>query len=108
MTSLSAVLPRTPLVRALLPALLASSLMACAAEPAATNSPATPPKSGTPPTAAIKCSAPPPVRDIWALEPMLSKDGLITAEMSREQKEQVIREYIRQKSQTYLNCKEKK
>jgi hypothetical protein len=51
-----------------------------------------------------RCSAPPPVRDIWALAPMLKRDGKLSDEMSREQQEQVIRDYIRLTNQQYLNC----
>lgn len=51
-----------------------------------------------------KCSAPPKVPDIWALETMLTESGDIKAGMSKEQKEAVIREYIRDKNQRFIEC----
>lgn len=50
------------------------------------------------------CSAPAPVKDIWALEPMLIDKGLITNDMNKEQREAVIREYINKKNSVYENC----
>lgn len=50
------------------------------------------------------CSAPVPVKDIWALEPMLIDKGLITNDMNKEQREVVIREYINKKNSVYENC----
>lgn len=52
----------------------------------------------------LNCSAPPPVQDIWKLEPILIDKGLITENMSREQREAAIREYIRNKNAKYENC----
>ncbi len=52
----------------------------------------------------LNCSAPPPVNDIWKLEPMLLEKGLITEEMSKEQRESAIREYIRKKNAKFENC----
>jgi hypothetical protein len=103
MTPLSAALPGFPLPRLLALAGLLSTIAACASETANTTAPAPtkPPKPA--------CSAPPPIHDIWKLEPMLTEQGLITSEMSREQKETAIRDYIRKKNQTFLNnCQEKK
>jgi len=51
-----------------------------------------------------QCSAPPKVQDIWALEPMLTESGAIKPDMSKEQKEAVIRQYIRDKNQRFTNC----
>jgi len=93
---------RTLSTRLLLLAVATTLMAACASEPAisATTSPVTSP---TP-----KCSAPPPVRDIWKLEPMLTEQGLITTDMTGEQKERVIRDYIGKKNEFYLNCKNHK
>ncbi len=44
------------------------------------------------------------VSDIWKLEPMLTKKGLIRAEMDVDEKEQVIKEYIRNKNAAHENC----
>lgn len=80
-----------------------AALSACASEPAssATPKPVVQPKP--------VCSAPPPIPDIWKLEPLLLEQGKITAEMSREQREQAIREYIRAKNERFLkDCQVKK
>ncbi len=50
------------------------------------------------------CSSPPPVENIWALEPMLIEKGLITQDMSKEQREAVIRNYINNKNSIYEKC----
>lgn len=50
------------------------------------------------------CSSPPPVKDIWVLEPMLIEQGLITQDMDKEQRETVIRNYIKKKNSTYEKC----
>ncbi len=52
----------------------------------------------------VNCSAPPLIENIWKLEPMLKDKGLITDAMNKEQKEQVIREYIRKKNSKFENC----
>lgn len=54
------------------------------------------------------CSAPAQIPDIWVLEPMLVKQGKINSEMTKEQKEAVIREYIRAKNEQYTKCKKGK
>ena len=80
-----------------------TALCACANEPAhpASPKPVVQPKP--------VCSAPPPIQDIWKLEPLLIEQGTITAEMSREQREQLIRDYIRKKNERFLkDCQEKK
>ncbi|ACV27225.1 hypothetical protein [Kangiella koreensis] len=50
------------------------------------------------------CSAPAPIQDIWKLEPMLIDKGLITESMDKEQRETVIREYIKKKNSAYDQC----
>lgn len=50
------------------------------------------------------CSAPPPVKNIWVLEPMLIEKGLITEDMDKEQREAVINNYIKKKNSTYEKC----
>ena len=50
------------------------------------------------------CSPPPPIKDIWALEPMLVEKGEITENMNIKQREAVIREYISKKNSVYENC----
>ncbi len=50
------------------------------------------------------CSAPPPIENIWVLEPMLTEKGLIKEGMSQEKKESVIRSYIHKKNQQYSRC----
>ncbi len=51
------------------------------------------------------CSAPPPVHDIWALAPLLKKQGKIDDSMTREQQEAIIRDDIRQTNERFLKCK---
>lgn len=81
------------------------ALAACANEPTTSAAVTPAPKSQPKPV----CSAPPPIQDIWKLEPMLTEQGTITAEMTREQKEAAIRAYIRKKNESFLtNCQEKK
>ncbi|RDX36445.1 hypothetical protein DZA50_05115 [Kangiella sp. HD9-110m-PIT-SAG07] len=50
------------------------------------------------------CSAPPMPQNIWKLEPMLKQKGLITDDMTRSEKETVIRDYINKKNSAYINC----
>ncbi|AKE52446.1 hypothetical protein TQ33_1499 [Kangiella geojedonensis] len=50
------------------------------------------------------CSAPPPPQNIWKLEPVLKEKGLITEDMTRPEKEQVIRDYINKKNSAYIKC----
>ena len=91
---------RTLHTRAALAALLSVFAAACtstASEPAQTA--ASSPK--------LNCSAPPKVKDIWALEPMLTEKGLIVPSMSSEEKETVIRDYIRKKDEAFKNCNKK-
>lgn len=88
--------------RAFMPAMAISTLVvltACQSAEPAQVPPATPKQT---------CSAPPPVRDIWALEPMLTEKGLIKPDMSRDQKEQIIRDYIRDRNQRYKDCNKRK
>lgn len=103
MTPLSVVFEPARAVRLLGLAAAVVAISACAGEPVAPANPA--PASQPKPV----CSAPPPIHDIWKLEPLLVEQGLITSTMSREQKEAAIRDYIRKKNQTFLNnCQEKK
>jgi len=44
------------------------------------------------------------VQDIWKLEPILIKNGKIKENMTKAEKETVIREYIRKKNQHYQLC----
>ena len=83
----------------------ALTLAACASEPSKeSGTSAAAPKPGKP-----VCSAPPPIDDIWKLEPVLLKQGLITPDMDREQKEAAIRSYIHNKNQAFLSrCQSKK
>lgn len=80
---------------------LALTVSACAGQ-AETESP--PPAKPT----AVTCTAPPPIKDIWALEPSLKRQGKIDDSMSIEQKETVIRAYIRERNQIFIKCKEGK
>lgn len=63
------------------------------------------PKSPAP---QLNCSAPAQVSDIWVLEPMLINQGKITPDMTQEQKEKIIRDYIRAKNEQYTQCKKGK
>jgi len=56
------------------------------------------------PSLPVRCSKPPLVDDIWKLEPMLIKKGEIEATMSREEKEVIIRQYIRNKNEKFRQC----
>ena len=53
------------------------------------------------------CSAPAMPQNIWKLEPILKDKGLITEEMSKEQKEKVIRDYITKRNSAYIEKCEK-
>ncbi|MBD3654368.1 hypothetical protein [Kangiella sp.] len=84
-------------------ALLSISLVGCKEQSQAesdSDSQFNPHKGPVPPI----CSAPPPVKDIWVLEPMLIEKGLITEDMDKKQREAVIREYINKKNSVYENC----
>lgn len=59
-------------------------------------------------TAQYNCSAPPQVENIWKLEPLLIKKGLITEEMTKEQRASRIKQYIRDKNAKYQNCRKGK
>ena len=56
----------------------------------------------------FNCSAPPQIENIWKLEPLLIKKGLITEEMTKEQRASIIKQYIRDKSAKYQNCRKGK
>lgn len=93
----------TPSLRLLALAAGLITLSACASE-TVSSAPAKPMVQPKP-----VCSAPPPIPDIWKLEPMLIEQGTITAEMPREAREQAIRDYIRKKNERFLkDCQEKK
>jgi hypothetical protein len=49
-----------------------------------------------------------PVSDIWKLEPILVKQGKIQENMTKAEKELVIREFIRNKNQQFQLCKKGK
>ncbi len=48
-----------------------------------------------------------PVVDIWALVPLLTKKGLIKQSMSRDEKRNIIQEYIKNKNLQYQKCTKK-
>ena len=50
------------------------------------------------------CEQPSPVVDIWSLEPMLIKSGVLNDSMTQTEKERVIRDYIKQKNDKYRQC----
>lgn len=50
------------------------------------------------------CQQPSPVVDIWSLEPMLTKSGVLTDSMTQTEKERAIRDYIKQKNDKYRQC----
>lgn len=78
---------------------LTAAVIACASDPAPTR------KFHS----RINCSAPPPVHDIWALEPLLIKSGRIQEDMNQVQREHEIRAYIAQTNQEFMNkCKEQR
>jgi len=54
------------------------------------------------------CGTVPPIQDIHKLEPILIKQGLITENMTLEEKEQALRDYINRKNQTFNLCKKGK
>lgn len=80
---------------------LGLALSACAGSAESTHPPVVQ-------TSKVVCSAPPPIKDIWALEPSLKRQGKIDDSMSPEQKETVIRAYIRERNQIFIKCKEGK
>ena len=76
-----------------------AALTACADDPAPALAPSA--------TQKFNCSAPPPLRDIWALEPALIRSGRITGAMNHEEREHAIRAYIAETNQSFLKkCKE--
>lgn len=52
----------------------------------------------------VACKQPAFVEDIWKLEPILVEKGAITTEMSKGDKEKVIKEYIAKKNAQYKLC----
>ena len=50
------------------------------------------------------CQQPSPVVDIWSLEPMLTKSGVLTDSMTQTEKELAIRNYINNKNDKYRQC----
>ena len=81
-------------------------LSACQSPPQTVNQ--SPNKLPAKPPSNLNCSAPPPIENIWKLEPMLVEQGLIKPEMSKQDKETVIREYIRKKNAKYQHCRKGK
>ena len=51
-----------------------------------------------------QCKKPVQVVNIWSLEPLLVKKGLINQSMSKKQKRGVIQEYIKKKNSQYKKC----
>ena len=52
----------------------------------------------------VACKQPAPVKDIWALEPILVKSGAITTSMTKEEKERELRAYIARRNKQYEIC----
>ena len=52
----------------------------------------------------VSCKQPVQVQDIWKLEPILVKKGEITLEMSKQEKEKIIKSYIARKNKQYQIC----
>ncbi|WP_196137685.1 hypothetical protein [Aliikangiella sp. G2MR2-5] len=50
------------------------------------------------------CQKPAPVKDIWALEPLLIKRGEIVESMTREEREKAIQAYIARQYAQYKLC----
>ncbi|AQS37207.1 hypothetical protein Sps_02047 [Shewanella psychrophila] len=50
------------------------------------------------------CQQPLPVVDIWSLEPMLTKSGVLKGSMTQTEKEMAIRNYINKKNDKYRQC----
>ncbi|BAJ03075.1 hypothetical protein [Shewanella violacea] len=50
------------------------------------------------------CQQPSPVVDIWSLETMLTKSGVLNDSMAKKEKELAIRDYIKQKNDKYRQC----
>ena len=50
------------------------------------------------------CQQPSPVVDIWSLEPMLTKSGVLSDAMTQTEKELAIRDYINNKNDKYREC----
>ena len=53
----------------------------------------------------VECKQKVKVHDIWKLEPMLIKSGKIQENMSKDEKETIIRKYIRKKNAQNKHCK---
>ena len=52
----------------------------------------------------ITCGAMPPIQDRSKLKSNLIKNGVITPEMSQEQADEKVAEFIRKKQQAFKNC----
>ena len=52
----------------------------------------------------ITCGAMPPIQDRSKLKSNLIKNGVITPDMSREQADEKVAEFIRKKQQAFKNC----
>ena len=52
----------------------------------------------------ITCGAMPPIQDRSKLKSNLMKSGVITPEMSQEQADEKVAEFIRKKQQAFKNC----
>ena len=52
----------------------------------------------------ITCGAMPPIQDRSKLKSNLIKNGVITPEMSQEQADEEVAEFIRKKQQAFKNC----
>ncbi len=62
----------------------------------------------SPKTIKLHCYMPPPIQDIHKLEPLLIKQGLISENMTFEEKDKALRDYIRRKNQAFNLCKKGK
>lgn len=51
-----------------------------------------------------KCMHMAPIKDFWSLEPILIKNGKIKEAMTKAEKEEIIRQYIRRKNKQYDIC----
>ncbi|NQY64274.1 MAG: hypothetical protein HRT38_11175 [Alteromonadaceae bacterium] len=56
------------------------------------------------PYLSAQCKKPSPVVDIWSLEPLLVKKGLIKKLMSKKQKRAVLQAYINNKNAQFKKC----
>ena len=57
-----------------------------------------------PPKLTINCSAPAQVQDKKKMEERLVKNGTITSEMSAEEREKIVSDYIKRKTKLYKDC----